>query len=179
MQLNLFSVPVFIGNINSKKLKFTNQKTQSSFASDVKTSIETGEKNLKEESAQYLVDCIVKLLEEKFKSPFRITLRNIWQNIYKKSDFQEKHIHIGSHFSFIIYDKIDVPKTLFFNPAYYLIESFYKESDGFKQGDICDTNFMPPCREGQIIVFPSFLEHMVRKTSNAVTISGNINFKFI
>ena len=93
MQLNLFSVPIFIGNIDSKRLKFTNQKTQPSFASDVKTSIGTGEKNLREESAQYLVDSIIKLLEEKFKSPFRITLTNIWQNIYKKNDFQEKHMH--------------------------------------------------------------------------------------
>ena len=179
MQLNLFSVPIFIGNIDPTKLEFKNQKTKPTFDSGVHTSFASGNENLEKESFKYLANTIIKLLEEKFKSPFRITLTNIWQNIYKKNDFQEKHIHIGSHFSFIIYDKIDVPKTLFFNPAYYLIESFYKESDGFKQGDICDTNFMPPCREGQIIVFPSFLEHMVRKTSNAVTISGNINFKFI
>ena len=51
--------------------------------------------------------------------------------------------------------------------------------EGPKPEDIVDLQFRPSCREGQIIVFPSFLEHMVKKTSNAITISGNIDFKFL
>jgi hypothetical protein len=35
-------------------------------------------------------------------------------------------------------------------------------------------DFQPQCRENQIIVFPAFLEHYVKKTSNAETIAGNM-----
>ena len=179
MQLNLFSIPIFIGNIDPTKLEFKNQKTKPTFDSGVHTSFASGNENLEKESFKYLANTIIKLLEEKFKRRFRITFSNIWQNIYKKDDFQEKHCHVNSHFSFIVYKKIKESNTIFFHPNNYLIASFYKGMEGPKPEDIVDLQFRPSCREGQIIVFPSFLEHMVKKTSNAITISGNIDFKFL
>ena len=40
-----------------------------------------------------------------------------------------------------------------------------------------DSFFKPKCKTGQIIVFPSFLQHMVLKSSKQKTISGNVVFK--
>jgi hypothetical protein len=40
-----------------------------------------------------------------------------------------------------------------------------------------DDVFMPKCKTGQIVIFPSFLEHMVLKSSKQKTISGNLGFK--
>jgi hypothetical protein len=42
-----------------------------------------------------------------------------------------------------------------------------------------DIDYQPELREGQIIVFPSFLEHMVLPNDDNVTISGNIRFEQI
>jgi len=40
-----------------------------------------------------------------------------------------------------------------------------------------DENFAPECRKGQLLVFPSFVDHMVRKHSNSITIAGNVLIK--
>ena len=40
--------------------------------------------------------------------------------------------------------------------------------------EIFNRQFHPECRSNQIIIFPSCLEHMVKKHSNSTTISGNI-----
>ena len=86
------------------------------------------------------------------------------------NDFQEPHVHSTSQFSFIIYEEVDIPHTIFFNPAKYLIEA--------TNCTFVPREFKPQVRKGQIIVFPSYLEHMVNKNSDQVTISGNINFEF-
>ena len=39
-----------------------------------------------------------------------------------------------------------------------------------------DGMFIPRCKKDQIIVFPSFLEHMVLKSTDQITISGNLIF---
>ena len=36
-------------------------------------------------------------------------------------------------------------------------------------------NFTPQLKTGQIIIFPSYVEHMVNKNSDQVTISGNLD----
>jgi hypothetical protein len=172
MIVNLFEIPVFIGSIDSKKIKLKNQffkptwvsKTDSSF--NTQDSIETIEK----ESALYLLDIIIKLLQEKINYSFEISLKNIWENQYHKDDYQEPHIHIGSDFSFTIYKEGEEGKTIFFNPSRNFIEPFININTMFQ------TTFMPKCKKDQIIIFPSFLEHMVLKCSDVKTISGNLIF---
>jgi hypothetical protein len=89
------------------------------------------------------------------------------------NDFQEPHIHVGSQFSFIIYEEVVTPHTIFYNPAKYLIAAAF----GHGQGCVLE-QFSPQVKAGQIIIFPSFVEHMVNRNSDQVTISGNVNFKF-
>ena len=122
-------------------------------------------------SSQYLLKCIHALLHECIQQKFTLALTSVWENIYEKEDFQEGHIQPYHHFSFIVYKKIKQSKTAFFAPHKNLLESFY---EGHYIYNIYQSNFIPDCKQNQIIIFPSFLEHMVMKTSNARTISGNL-----
>ena len=171
MKVNLFQIPIFIGNIDCSKIilesdgleKTWNSQTLSSHNFPIKMS---------KDSLDYLLEKIWNLIQSEFKTDFKIKLHSIWENFYKENDYQEKHIHPGSHFSFIIYKDIDESKTVFFNPNSNLILSFYLGlMNNMYLGDL---SFKPECRKNQIIVFPSFLEHLVLKHSNSVTISGNI-----
>ena len=177
MIINLFEIPIYIGEIDLKKIKLKNNKLEKTWISDTsssyKKSLDQDIQNvIDKDSSSYLLKSIVKLLEEKQQEKFKIFLINIWENIYKNKDFQEPHIHTKSDFSFIIYKKVEKKggKTLFFNPSRNFIEPFSNISYMYAK------TFQPFCKEGQIILFPSFLEHMVLKTSNQHTFSGNIGF---
>lgn len=177
MIVNLFEIPIYIGEIDLKKIKLINQKLEKTWLSDTNSSYkntldENIENVIDKDSLTYLLKSIVKLFEEKQQQKFEISLINIWENIYNNNDFQEPHIHTKSDFSFIIYKKVEKNggKTLFFNPSRNFIDPFSNISYMY------DKTFQPHCKKGQIVLFPSFLEHMVLKTSNQHTISGNIRF---
>ena len=173
MIINLFEIPVFIGNIDSKKIKLKNQFFKSTWLSNTHSSfnIKNTTETIENESALYLLNIIIKLLQEKINYSFEIDLKNIWENQYNKDDYQEPHIHTRSDFSFIIYKEGEEGKTLFFNPSRNFIEPFVNISTMFQK------TFMPKCKKDQIVIFPSFLEHMVLKCSDVKTISGNLAFK--
>lgn len=173
MQINLFSIPIFVDNIDASKINFDNLEYKNNFQSAVKSSYDTNSQ-INKESMKYLVEIIGKNIFEFIKKGFKLEIDNIWQNFYDNNDFQEKHIHVRSDFSFIIYKKIKESTTVFVAPHSYITESFY--SGKFLE-QYFETFFQPKCRENQIIIFPSFLEHMVKTTSNALTISGNIQVK--
>ena len=171
MNLDLFSVPFFIGNIDLKKIKL-DAEIGEAFTSKTPSSI--AEKNILDpESGKYIISVIAELLREKYQY-FIITLLGLWRNKYLNMDFQEPHIHVDSKFSFIIYEEVgETTHTIFFNPAKYLITAIL----GDDQACVLQ-QFRPQVRKGQIIVFPSYIEHMVNRNSDQVTISGNLNFKF-
>ena len=101
-----------------------------------------------------------------------IDLKNIWINKYEKNDYQEEHIHTDSNFSFIIYSKVKESNTVFLSRDKEIIESF-------KMVDLFEPTFEVPCQSNQIIIFPSFLRHRVKRVDeNYETISGNINLNF-
>ena len=173
MIINLFEIPIFIGNIDSKKIKLKNQSFKSIWVSETNSSFnnKNPQETIENESVLYLLNIVIKLLEEKINYPFEIDLKNIWENQYNKDDYQEPHIHTKSDFSFIIYKEGEEGKTLFFNPSRNFIEPFVNIKTMFQK------TFMPKCKKDQIVIFPSFLEHMVLKCSNVKTISGNLIFK--
>jgi len=168
MKLELFSVPLFIGNINLKKIKLT-AEMGSAFIAGTPSS-RFAKNTLDPKGGSYLLWVIAELLKENYQY-FTINLASIWRNKYLNNDFQEPHVHLNSQFSFIIYEEVNIPHTIFFNPAKYLIEATLGTKDFV-------ITFTPDVKKGQIIVFPSYVEHMVNKNSDQVTISGNIGFKF-
>jgi hypothetical protein len=90
---------------------------------------------------------------------------DIWLNKYSKNDYQESHIH-PSDFSFIIYYKIDKSYTIFNNPVKSLLE--------MRDSKIFNKHYKPKLKQGDLIIFPSYLEHWVKPNSNNTTIAGNI-----
>ena len=102
MKIDLFSIPIWIGNIEASKIEIKNKESSPTFLSDIKTNFDS--KNIiDKEAVQYLYQTIVKLLDEKITSPYTVELQHIWENHYEEFDFQEAHTHPNSDFSFIIY----------------------------------------------------------------------------
>ena len=173
MQINLFSIPIFINNIDSSKITLKYSKLQKTWDSETESSHNT-QNYLSEESKNYLLNIIARTIEDFIKIKFKITLSSIWENHYLENDFQENHIHPDSDFSFVIYKKIKESKTVFFSPSQNYIPLFY--SNSFLK-NFFHTKFEPTLRQDQILIFPSFLEHMVKKISDSITISGNIKIE--
>ena len=169
MKINIFSMPIYILKIDCQKIKLENKKFKKTWLSETHSSHDF-KNELNIESWNYLAKAIENLIKLDFNFKKNIILTSIWENQYKKQSYQEAHIHSGSHLSFVIYKKIKDAQTVFFHPANKLLESFYMNLDL----EIFNRQFHPECRSNQIIIFPSCLEHMVKKHSNSTTISGNI-----
>ena len=168
MKVDLFSVPLLIGDIDCKKIKVKNEKFISKWESVSKTSF--GQKNLMtRDSLNYLLNTISDLVKETVDKNFILEMVDFWENHYEKNDYQESHIHAGCDLSFIIYKKINKSKTVFIHPVKNLIQSFYPK------GGFLNTEYKTSFKKNTIIVFPSFLEHCVLKhTSKAITLAGNL-----
>jgi len=173
MKLNLFSTPVFIINIDTNKIIKKNGSFKKTWLSETSSSHAEGD-ILEVESSNYLLEEIGKVLAKEIKKTLKISLDHIWENRYEVGDFQERHNHPGSHFSFIIYKEIKDSKTIFVNPNEDLILSYFNS-----KLNLFEQNFKPDCRSGQMILFPSYLHHMVAKTDQSVTIAGNIKIEMV
>ena len=75
--------------------------------SETPSSINT-QNMIERKSLDYLLHEISLLLN--IPQNYKIKLDMIWENHYKNGDFLEAHAHAGSHFSFIIYKKIESKK---------------------------------------------------------------------
>jgi hypothetical protein len=172
MKINLFSIPIFIGNIDAEKITLENETFSQSWLSKTNSSFNDRQNiKLNNDSVMYLLENISKLLKQEIKNSFEISIKSIWTNKYNINDYQEEHIHSGSHFSFVIYKNIKESKTVFISPWKDLIGAY-------EMNDLFLTDFNVECRSNQICVFPSFLKHMVLKNNfPGETISGNLYVK--
>jgi hypothetical protein len=163
----IFGVPLIKTKVDLKKIKFKYKKTSKAFLSGVENS-HLHENIIDVSTDKYLCDIFHKNLTEMGLKNFNVNILNIWRNLYKKGDFQEKHIHVESQFSFIIYEDVYKSYTVFNRAETYLILSL-------KLNKIFSTEYRLNCVNGDMLIFPSFLEHMVLKTEeDCKTISGNI-----
>jgi hypothetical protein len=172
MQLNIFNIPVFIENIDCNKLKFNEALFQETWESKTQSTFESGNHFLNKESSDYLLSIIAEMLYPELKKKFTINLQRIWINRYSKNDYQEEHTHKLSHFSFIIYSKVEQSNTVFLSAYREIVEAY-------DMSELFETKYQFPCRSNQIILFPSFLRHRVKKLNcDYETISGNITLNF-
>ena len=165
MKINLFETPMFMSNIDLDKIYINCNKIENKWLSNTKTSYEQNN-FLDSKSYNYLMQKIAQILMPILPGFSKINLTNIWKNKYIEEDYQENHIHSNSHFSFIIYVKGE-SKTIFFAPHKHLLECFYGD-------DFFRSSYKSQFRPGQIVIFPSYLEHMVSKCNNTETYSGNL-----
>ena len=97
---------------------------------------------------------------------------HIWKNVYQKHDYQDAHIHPHSQWSFVIY--VDVTsRTAFFNPSIHNIQNHIGCTNPYFPLD-----YKPNLEPGSIIIFPSFLMHMVNSGNEGSTISGNLYMEY-
>jgi hypothetical protein len=130
-----------------------------------------------------LENAYTKCFDNFFDTEYLISIKEIWYNYYLQDEYQEWHDHLSSifnpiHFAcvhFLSYDN-DVHKpTVFKDPINKLRDHSYQLEIGTG-----DQMYIPDIKEGDFIMFPSYLEHSVfpvKKSEKCprVTISLNIN----
>lgn len=116
-------------------------------------------------ATQYYIEYVSKF----FDKPSQLEIIDIWYNYYVDGEYQEIHNHVvdnvfqkASHFSCIHYLKfnpeIHLPTT-FLDPLKLLrYHSLEMESNHY------EPNYNLDVQEGDLIMFPSYLEHFVRKS---------------
>ena len=163
----LFKIPIWKENIDVSKIQLKSSNFKPSFLSGVLSTF--GGKNIiSEEGSLYLGSKLKEILSDDYKIE-KITVHHIWKNVYQ-NDFQDKHNHAGCHFSFVAYERIEKPQTVFFHPAHNLIYASKAET-------LYKTNETLDVVQNDIIIFPSYLDHMVPMTKDALTISGNFDIE--
>jgi len=163
-----FSQPIYVSDFDSSliELKYT---TNRKWESNTITSFGT-QNELSLKSHTILVNELFKYTEQVVTEKHKIDLFEIWANEYMEKDFQEQHTHPDSHFSFTIMHKI--PKgsgcLKFYNPYGDLAHN-HKNFKFIEE---------PSQKENTIIIWPSYIKHMVTPGSNKtkrITYSGNFN----
>ena len=167
MKQILFEIPIWKGLVNCEKIELISKDFKESFESQTITSF-NGTNIISNGGKNYLFNNFIQLLSQDITIQ-KICNFKIWRNIYNNS-FQEKHNHAGCHFSFIIYEKINKPQTVFFHPSNDLIGAS-KSNSLFKQSVLLDV------KQNNLVIFPSYLDHMVKLTEKALTISGNFDIE--
>ena len=164
---NIFPNLIATKNLDLDKFKFVGKNYKKTFESNIKTTLD-GTTLFSKDSINYLninlTDMLGYLLKPYCKN-FVFSVDSIWVNKYSKNNYQGSHVH-PSDFSFIIYYKTDKSYTVFNSPVKNLTESFNNK--------FFIKHYEPKLKQGDIIIFPSYLEHWVRPNSNNVTVAGNI-----
>ena len=164
---SLFPNLIAIKNLDLSNLKIIGKKFKKTFESKIKTTLK-GNTLFDKNSINYLNIQLTETLSYLLKSyckNFVFNVNDIWINRYDKKDYQGSHVH-PSDFSFIIYYKVNKSHTVFNSPVKNILESV--------DSSIFFKDYEPNLKQGDIIVFPSYLEHWVKPNSNNITVAGNI-----
>jgi|TARA_Y100000114_G_scaffold41387_1_gene36859 hypothetical protein len=165
---NIFCTCIGFKSLNLSNLKIIGKGFEKSFESGVNTTLRN-QTLFDESSMNYLNVEITSILAELLKpfcKTFVFNISNIWINRYDEKDYQGAHVH-PSDFSFIIYYKSDKSHTVFNSPFSKLLE--------ISNNKLHDRIYEPSLNNGDMIIFPSYLEHWVRPNSKNTTIAGNID----
>ena len=163
-----FSQPIYTSDFDSSLLEFQ-YRTHKQWESNTTTSY--GNKNeMPLKSHNILVNQLFKYTNQVITEDHKIDLYEIWANEYMEKEFQEQHIHPYSHYSFTIMHKIPEGsgRLKLYNPY----EELAFNHKNFKYTE------EPSQKENTIIIWPSYIKHMVTPGSNKtkrVTYSGNFN----
>ena len=153
---------------------------------NLRTSFESepkGKEIFTKENNSILTDYYNEAITELFDKEVAWEIVNgIWYNYYQKNSYQERHEHIASpfekiHFScvhYLSYDKEVHTATEFHDPI-----SALRAHSLTLDRDFVGDYFMPTVEEGDLIMFPAYLEHRIfpQKVSNTPRITLSFNFE--
>ena len=111
-------------------------------------------------------ECLAKYVEAVYapSEPFKLDITQSWTNYTNQNEFHHKHSHPNSMVSGVFYVSA--------NEETDKIHFFRKETDTFR---IYTENYNPfnsvawwfPVKTGELIMFPSYLEHMVETVQSS------------
>lgn len=166
MRQDIFSIPVFIDQVDLAKIKISDEPTEKMWLSETPSTMGK-QHNIDPETIEHLIEIFSRNLGPLIGQNPRFGY--IWRNKYTKTDWQDIHIHPHCQWSFIIYETVETSKTVFMNPSYKDIQNHLSGNlPGFP------LDFRPNLNKGDILIFPSFLEHFVMPGNEGSTISGNL-----
>ena len=166
MKYNLFHVPFFIDQVDLEKIEIGDAPYEKIWLSETNSTL--GQKHeIPDYTFEYLIEVIGRNLGQDLR------FGEIWRNKYEKDDWQDIHIHPRSSWSFVIYESVETGKTVFMSPIFKDVQNQFGNSVPEFPLD-----FRPECKQGDIVIFPSFVEHFVMPGNTGTTISGNIYMDF-
>tara|TARA_B100001996_G_C18643741_1_gene586614 strand:+ start:1139 stop:1687 length:549 start_codon:yes stop_codon:yes gene_type:complete len=168
MKHDFFTVPMFTDKVDLDKISIVDADLQPTFRSGLKTSLRTN-KEVSNETIQHLSEVISRNIDSLGVKYGSAKIEEIWRNVYTLQDFQDPHIHCYSQWSFVLYEDVDISRTVFLNPYRHKVESQMAMYDGYFNMD-----WRPELHTGDIIIFPSFIEHYVLSGGTGSTIAGNV-----
>ena len=110
-------------------------------------------------------------------TPYRIGT-DAWINRYKFSDYQEQHNHVGENNFFSCVYMLNTPHNSG-NFAFVNRDlDFYSSIGFYKIFNITPSRiFIPPLVEGDLLIFPSYMDHYVTK-NNTNNIRSTVSMNF-
>lgn len=197
MHIDLFPQRIYKYSLNDPELKnaliqryqsFKNHATNGTpdgWSCEVRTEFGTG--SFPFEYSKIYND-ILRQWKDDMKFIGRPIIDEIWMNAYEKAHYQEGHTHLPGFFSgihYVCFDPEHHNGTTFVNPQAN-IYSYLTNMNGDFEGTTIDMDLNRhldemndvDVEEGDIIIFPSTLEHLVRKNMSdklRITVSFNIN----
>ena len=188
--IELFPVTVFKGQVSNNEIlknllvsEILNESKDLEIPEDwtthkVRTSFSTQSNILNQDelTSQY-IDC----MRDVFDKDFDVSINKIWYNVYTDGEYQEVHDHLGSlfepsHFSFIHFLCFDNENH---NPPEFRDPLSQLRTTSLElERNNCGEVYVPDVTEGDLIMFPSYLQHCVppgKKTEYPrITISFNV-----
>jgi len=94
---------------------------------------------------------------------------DMWYNVGIQGSFQEEHDHMGgfpgcqySAIHFLMYDLSEHQPTMFYNPIHHtFLRNMQPCSGNDMPTDWQSSHYTPHVKEGDLIIFPSYLKHSV------------------
>ena len=169
MKKELFGIPIFEDEVDLEKIVLPDAKLEITWDSSTPTTFGTQKvDDVPQETWKYLSEVVERNLYYGECMGANPRFGHIWKNVYSKHDYQDVHIHPNCQWSFVIY--VDThSKTSFLNPSMRDIQNQIGN-----QVIQFPLDYKPDLGPGSIIIFPSFLMHMVNTGEGGTTISGNL-----
>lgn len=173
MRKDLFAIPIFEDTVDLDKIKFEPEEYKPSWDSEITTSFGSNH-DTPDETWEHLGEVISRNINQINCSYRNARIERIWRNVYEDHNYQDAHIHPHCQWSFIIYETVPVSRTVLFNPAFKEIQNQISHAGipGF------EIDYKPQLGPGSIIIFPSFLMHMVLHGNTGSTIAGNVKLEY-
>lgn len=175
-ELSLFGIPIYFGKIKLKQEEVNYIINSDYERVHINNGFRTKDnyllnnknlKNLKKEVQNELNNFVYNQL--KIKNNFKFMMLNSWGMKHIKNDWAQSHYHSNSFISGVVYLKTNKDSGYFsFNKSSgwnNISSNFLKfEYTEYTQENSDTWNILP--EEGDIIFFPSFLEHSVSKNAS-------------